>query len=155
MNLSNIITVNERFESSINLKLDLENNKKVDAYIPTSSSVAILDAFLEDLLYEKKWTSTMLTGAYGKGKSHLLLVLLFLLNRPAATKKKELSLWKKSVRNLQKKVANINENTALKLKELVQKEKKYLPVIINFGRESLEQSYLLALTKRRNFGAGL
>ena len=27
MNLSNIITVNERFESSINLKLDLENNK--------------------------------------------------------------------------------------------------------------------------------
>lgn len=145
MNLSNIITVNERFESSINLKLDLENNKKVDAYIPTSSSVAILDAFLEDLLYEKKWTSTMLTGAYGKGKSHLLLVLLFLLNRPAATKKKELSLWKKSVRNLQKKVANINENTALKLKELVQKEKKYLPVIINFGRESLEQSYLLAL----------
>ena len=59
MNLSNIITVNERFESSINLKLDLENNKKVDAYIPTSSSVAILDAFLEDLLYEKKWTSTM------------------------------------------------------------------------------------------------
>ena len=32
MNLSNIITVNERFESSINLKLDLENNKKVEKY---------------------------------------------------------------------------------------------------------------------------
>ena len=101
MNLSNIITVNERFESSINLKLDLENNKKVDAYIPTSSSVAILDAFLEDLLYEKKWTSTMLTGAYGKGKSHLLLVLLFLLNRLLHKKRKNF-LCGKRVRNLQK-----------------------------------------------------
>ena len=42
MNLSNIITVNERFESSINLKLDLENNKKVDAYIPKENHICYL-----------------------------------------------------------------------------------------------------------------
>lgn len=145
MNLSNMITVNERFESSINLKLDLENSKKIEDYIPTSSSVAILDTFLEDMLYERKWTSTILIGAYGKGKSHLLLVLLFLLNRPAATQKKSFTQWKNRVKDLQKKAAVFSESAASKLNLLIKKEHKYLPVIINFGRGSLEQSYLFAL----------
>lgn len=77
MNLSNIITVNERFESSINLKLDLENNKKVDAYIPTSSSVAILDAFLEDLLYEKKWTSTIADRCIWKKENRICYLFFY------------------------------------------------------------------------------
>ena len=48
-------------------------------YIPTKSSLVILEDYLNAVLNNKE-QATLLVGPYGKGKSHLLLVLLSILS---------------------------------------------------------------------------
>ncbi|HBZ63308.1 MAG TPA: hypothetical protein DEO89_01565, partial [Lachnospiraceae bacterium] len=80
MTLKDVIEINEKFQHSINLKLDQMRHEPIENYIPTSASVKILGKYLEDLVGSKRESSTMLIGPYGKGKSHLLLILMYLLN---------------------------------------------------------------------------
>ncbi len=76
--LDEVIEIDRRFQNSVNLSIDLDNKKKIESYIPTRSSVAILDQYLDSV--EKGMDkATILIGPYGKGKSHLLLVLLDIL----------------------------------------------------------------------------
>ena len=73
--LSQIVKLNGNFKNSINLYLNLNKKEKIDSYIPTKSSVDILEQYLDAVL-DNKQHSTLLIGPYGKGKSHLLLMLL-------------------------------------------------------------------------------
>lgn len=78
--LNEVIEIDRKFQNSVNLSIDLENEKKVKSYIPTRSSTVILEQYLENV--EKGVDkATILIGPYGKGKSHLLLVLLDRLRR--------------------------------------------------------------------------
>ena len=79
MKYSDIISINENFQYSINLQFDLNNINKIKEYIPTKDSCQVLNKYYDSILgsYSK---ATTLVGPYGKGKSHLLLVLLMLLN---------------------------------------------------------------------------
>ena len=77
--MKNIVRVDTRFQKSVNLALDLGDMDRVNHYIPTRSSVAILKQYLENVKREQGEHATILIGPYGKGKSHLLLVLLDLL----------------------------------------------------------------------------
>jgi len=78
-NLGEIIEFNSSFKTAINLYLSLNKTEKVLNYIPTKSSVHFMDEYLEAVL-GKKEHATLLVGPYGKGKSHLLLVLLAVLS---------------------------------------------------------------------------
>ena len=69
------IEFNNDFKDSVNLYLDLNKADKIRAYVPTKSSVAVLDQYLDGILNQKQ-QATLLVGPYGKGKSHLLLLLL-------------------------------------------------------------------------------
>ena len=80
MRLQEVIRMDEKFQHSINLKLDQMRREPIENYIPTQASMKILCEYLEELTGKKKEASTMLIGPYGKGKSHLLLVLMYLLN---------------------------------------------------------------------------
>ena len=77
--LKELVGVDRRFEKSINLQLDLNDIEKINSYIPTQSSVGILKEYLINILEEND-KADILIGPYGKGKSHLLLVLLAILN---------------------------------------------------------------------------
>ena len=79
MTLKDCISFNKDFKSGINLYLSLNKTKKIESYIPTSSSLRILDDYICAVLNNKE-QATILIGPYGKGKSHLLLVLLSLLS---------------------------------------------------------------------------
>ena len=74
-----LIQTNRNFQKSVNLQLDLGNYERIESYIPTRSSVAILDRYFMPFNGKQTENATILIGPYGKGKSHLLLVLLALL----------------------------------------------------------------------------
>lgn len=134
MQLKEIVKIDNRFQKSVNLQLDLGDRKKVESYIPTRSSLAILKRYLDNLQHGNGENSTILIGPYGKGKSHLLLVLLSLLEG----KQKELT-------EVVGRIRKADKDTADAIKEIWKKKKSYLPVLISAGGRDLNQSFLFAL----------
>lgn len=134
MKYTELIRENEGFKYSINIQYDLNNKNKISGYIPTSSSIRILKYYLENLKSRNSDRATVLVGPYGKGKSHLLLILLALMN---CDENNELN-------KLIEKIKIIDEECS-KLAEDVLKNKKYLPVILNFNSDELNQAFLVAI----------
>ena len=80
MKYTEFIKGNEGFQYSINIQFDFNNENKINGYIPTRSSVDVLKRYIESTTMGKEQDrATVLIGPYGKGKSHLLLVLLSLM----------------------------------------------------------------------------
>lgn len=134
MQLKEIVKIDNRFQKSVNLQLDLGDRKKVESYIPTRSSLVILKRYLDNLQHGNGENSTILIGPYGKGKSHLLLVLLSLLEG----KQKELT-------EVVGRIKKVDKDTADAIKEIWKKKKSYLPVLISANGRDLNQSFLFAL----------
>lgn len=142
--LFNLIQINHNFRKSVNLELDLEDYERIGGYIPTRSSVAILQRYFECVSGRNSENVTFLIGPYGKGKSHLLLVLLAMLHG-------EQDKIADVVDKIAKIDANINENTEGKEETVLQLYMKngfpkYLPVLINSNaRNNLNESFIFAL----------
>lgn len=140
-NLGEVIEFNSSFKTAINLYLSLNKTDKVLNYIPTKSSVRFLDEYLEAVL-GKKEHATLLVGPYGKGKSHLLLVLIAVLS---LNRNEENSKIINQLKNKIKSVEEIGNKTASDI-EKVWKSKGFLPVIINDTKGKLNQAFLQALS---------
>ena len=80
MRLVDLVKIDHRFEKSVNLLLDLNNRSKLKLYIPTRSSVKLLEGYLNEINSFSGRRANILIGPYGKGKSHLLLVLMALIS---------------------------------------------------------------------------
>lgn len=134
--MSKIISVAAGFQYSVNIGYDLNNDDKLKNFIPTKSALALL----EDILLSTNSTSNerarVLVGAYGKGKSHIVLTILAILM------KRDLDLFKKAMPKIQEdarlyqSVLNYYEST-----------NRILPVIITGSNTSLPQAFLLALQR--------
>lgn len=144
MRLKDLVYIDSRFEKSVNLLLDLNDGRKINAYIPTRSSVNLLKSYLEEVLDYSGRRANILIGPYGKGKSHLLLILMSILSR---TSSKELD-------KLVEKINLIDPNAA-ELIRRVNSSKKFLPVIINTNSGNLGQAFVRSLNqalKREGLG---
>lgn len=139
-NLNEVISFNSSFKTAINLYLSLNNKEKVLNYIPTKSSVHFMDEYLEAVIDEKEH-ATLFVGPYGKGKSHLLLVLMAILSLER-NKENE-----KVLKQLKKSISNVEEIGAKTVNDIekVWESKRYLPVIINDTKGELNQAFLSAL----------
>lgn len=137
MRLQEGITVNDKFQNSIHLSLDLNHMDKVEAYIPTQSSLDILERYIDHVLGKKQEYSTILIGPYGKGKSHLLLVLLTLLR---GSKECE-----KTVKQLLERIRKGKRQLAEKIERIRKEQKRFLPVLLTYVPDDLNQGFLLAL----------
>lgn len=131
-----MLKVADDFQYSINIAYDLNDDKKLKNFIPTTSSID----FIEDVLLSTRRGSTkrarILIGAYGRGKSHIVLALLSLLQG------KPLDAFAKAKsRFLEKKVFQTGDYA-----------KNMLPVVISGSYESMTQAFLQSLhqTLRRN-----
>lgn len=133
--MSNMISIASGFQYSVNIGYDLNNDNKIKNFIPTASGIKLL----EDILLSTAVTSTersrILIGAYGKGKSHIMLTILSLLM------KKDLSLFgsiltKVSGSKLYQNILNYYES-----------DNKILPIIVTGSNTSLNQALLLALQR--------
>ena len=80
MKLVDFVKIDHRFEKSVNLLLDLNDESKLKLYIPTRSSIKLMTEYLEEVNSFSGKRANILIGPYGKGKSHLLLVLLAILS---------------------------------------------------------------------------
>ena len=134
--MSKMISVASGFQYSVNIGYDLNNDDKLKNFIPTRSALALL----EDILLSTNPASTerarVLIGAYGKGKSHIVLTILAMLM------KRDQDLFKKAM-------PKIKEDPRLYqcVQNYYDSKNKILPVIITGSNTSLPQAFLLALQR--------
>lgn len=136
--LKDYVKVNNKFKNAINLYLDLNKIEKINSYIPTKSSVDILEIFLKSI-EENEQQATLLIGPYGKGKSHLLLVLLAILSLERTEKNKEIVL------DVVDKVKNVNARTAKRIERIFNRKGKFLPVTIMSTTGDLNQAFMVGI----------
>ena len=77
--MSEMISVAEGFQYSVNIAYDLHADDKLKSYIPTQSALQLMEDILQSTLPTATDRSRVLIGAYGKGKSHIVLTILALL----------------------------------------------------------------------------
>ena len=73
------INVAKGFQTSVNIAYDLYNDEKVRNFIPTMSSFDVIEDVLLSTTKSATQRARILIGAYGRGKSHIILVLMSLL----------------------------------------------------------------------------
>ena len=131
------VEINKNFQTSVNIDYDLGNTLKVKEYIPTSDVCDVLKIYFKAILKKEKNNATILVGPYGKGKSFLVLVLL------------QLICFKddKNVESLLNKIESIDKELLSLIKEFKEKNRKYLPVVVDSNYHNIEQSFLLSLNE--------
>lgn len=146
MNYGDFIKINEGFHSSVNLEYDLNKREKLAGYIPTEQSVKVLGAFLRPF-YSKKdadCRATVLVGPYGRGKSHLLLVLSALTSKHGNGDCHPEELCAMRL-NLCEKIKRINSEIGVLAEAVVSSEVNTLPIIINSNSNDIYQAFLVAM----------
>ncbi len=130
-----LVRTNRKFRKSVNLQLDLGNGERVESYIPTRSSIAVLERYFDAVAGRRRESAALLIGPYGKGKSHLLLVLLALLGGD-----------QKVCASLIGKIARTDAAAAEKIAAAAASGKRYLPVLVNpAAGNDLNQVFAAAL----------
>lgn len=131
-----MISVASGFQYSVNIGYDLGNDDKLKNFIPTKSALNLL----EDILLSTNPASTdrarVLVGAYGKGKSHIVLTILSMLMR------RDLSLFEKLMPKVQE-----NPRLYQLVLNYYESGNKILPVVITGSNTSLTQAFLISLQR--------
>ena len=135
--MNKMISVASGFQYSVNIGYDLNNDDKLKNFIPTKSALALLKDILNSTAPDATERARVLVGAYGKGKSHIILTILSILMQ------RKRSLFT----HLMPKIEEDPE-----LKQLVDNyysddKNKILPVIISGTSGSIPQAFLLALQR--------
>ena len=124
------------FQYSVNIGYDLGSDDKLRNFIPTKSALSLLESILLSVNPASSDRARVLIGAYGKGKSHIVLTILSILM------KRDLVLFEKLM-------PKIEENS--RLSQLVQNyyesDNKILPVVITGSNTSLTQAFLLSIQR--------
>lgn len=139
MKYSDIIGVNENFQYSVNLQFDINNIDKIKEYIPTKDGCELIKKYIESVVNGKNRATTLI-GPYGKGKSHLLLVLITLLNDYEENDIQYID-------ELIVKIKKIDEELYDILKNIRERKLRLMPIIINSNYGDLNQAFLLALSE--------
>ena len=77
--MNKIISVASGFQYSVNIGYDLNQDDKLQNFIPTKSSLNLLKDILDSTNNTSNERARVLVGAYGKGKSHIVLTILSIL----------------------------------------------------------------------------
>lgn len=142
---SDFIEVEEAYNYSINLRYDLNNLQKVRAFIPTEKNVTLLKNLLSNVLSKNK-KANIVIGPYGKGKSYVYLILLFILSLPKETSN-ENSAKITVLNELVEKIGRIDSQVVEMIDEIIKKKISYLPVIINYSYKDIQQMFFTALNE--------
>lgn len=134
--LNQIIKPLSGFQYSVNIFYDIYDENKIKSYIPSNSSLQIIEDILASTENRSTDRARILTGAYGKGKSHLVLCLLALLSG----RKKEL------FDALIIKANSVNKNLARNIEAYLDSGKKLLPVIVNANSMDIKSTLLQSLS---------
>lgn len=144
MRYTDFLGIKQGFQASINLEYDLNNIEKLKSYIPTEQSVQVLGDFLRSYYYNNDANSraTVLVGPYGRGKSHLLLILSALTSLDLSSDEPDSLLVLEELCN---KISDVNLEVGHLSKSIVNSKIRTLPVIINSNLADINQAFLLAI----------
>jgi len=134
--MKDMISVASGFQYSVNIGYDLGNEDKLRNFIPTKSALSLLEEILLSTSPASNERARVLIGAYGKGKSHIVLTILSMLL------KKDLALFER----LMPKVAE-NPRLLQLVHNYYDSENTILPVVISGSNTSLTQAFLLSLQR--------
>lgn len=134
--MRDMISVASGFQYSVNIGYDLGSDDKLKNFIPTKSALSLLENILLSVNPASSDRARVLIGAYGKGKSHIMLTILSLLM------KKDLAQFEKLMPKLQE-----NQRLYQLVQNYYESEDKILPVVIYGSNISLTQAFLLALQR--------
>lgn len=140
--MSDMISVAAGFQSSVNIAYDINDEKKLKNYIPTKSALQLLETILLSTGKDSTDRARILIGAYGKGKSHIVLMILSILM------KKDLSLFEKLIPMMKREKPELYQLVS----NYYASSDRILPVVINGSSNSLTQAFLLALQRTLNEG---
>ena len=133
--LNGKIGVAKGFQTSVNVAYDLNNADKMRGFIPTQSGLDVIEDVLLSTSDSATQRARILIGAYGRGKSHIVLVLMSLLSQ------KDKTLFP----TLLNKMREVNPNLYEYALNYLNSKQKLLPVIIRGSSTSLSSSFLSAL----------
>ena len=132
------LDINKKFKASVNLEFDLQNEEKIEQYIPTTDLCDVIKKYLNSVLNNTNFRATTLSGPYGKGKSYLLLIILYLLSKRSN---------KKVLQSLCKKIKVIDNELYNLICEIDKSNIYFLPVIVNNNAfDDLNKNFLAALS---------
>ena len=134
--MSEMISVASGFQYSVNIGYDLNHDDKIQNFIPTKSALNLMQDILQSTNDNSTERARVLVGAYGKGKSHIVLTILSVLMQ------KDWNLFSKLKEQVEK-----NDVLKREVNDYYNSGKKILPVIINGSSTSIQQAFLLALQK--------
>jgi uncharacterized protein (UPF0297 family) len=134
--MNELIEISKGFQTSVNIAYDLNNDDKVSGFIPTMSSLDVIEDVLLSTVPSSTQRARILIGAYGRGKSHIVLVLMSLLF------KKDKAVFDALLKKM--KVHN-SELHKFALGYLEDDTKKILPIVVRGSSISLTQSFLSAI----------
>lgn len=140
MKYSDIVKTNENFQYSVNLQFDLYNINKIENYVLTTDACEILKFYVNSIISDKKNRATTLIGPYGKGKSHLLLVLLTLMSDYSDHDNIVINEFINKINSLDSELYNL-------LLKIRTEKIKLLPIIINSNYDDINQAFLLGLNE--------
>lgn len=132
-----IIKVDKKFKSSVNLQYDLENEDKLLQYVPTTDLCDVIKNYAKSILFGEANKSTLLAGPYGKGKSYIMLVMTYLFFKRENRVVFETLLGK---------IAAVDSELADYIRIIDDRNIALVPVIINNNdSDDINQNFMLAL----------
>lgn len=134
--MKELIDISKGFQTSVNIAYDLNNDDKVRGFIPTMSSLDVIEDVLLSTVTSSTQRARILIGAYGRGKSHIVLVLMSLL-----FKKDDKTLFDALLRKMK---AN-NPSLYDFAEEYLNSNQMLFPIVVRGSSTSLTQSFLSAL----------
>ncbi len=133
--MKDFIDIVKGFQTSVNIAYDLNNDDKIRGFIPTMSSLDVIEDVLLSTVNTSTQRARILIGAYGRGKSHIVLVLMSLLF------KKNKSLFNVLLKKMQTSHPPLYEFAM----EYLNSNQMILPIVVRGSSTSLTQSFLSAL----------
>ena len=133
--LTSLVRLNQDFQTSVNIAYDLRDVSRIRAFIPTTSAMDIFDTVLRSLSPKSNQRAQLLVGAYGRGKSHIILMLLALLSA-----KKRIPLFSSLLAKMRS-----YDSALAQLAEEWLGNKRLLPVVVRGSYASVSQAFLNAL----------
>ena len=134
--MSEMLSIASGFQYAINIGYDLYNDEKLQNFIPTQAALDLLEDILHSTSPASTERSRVLIGAYGKGKSHIVLMILSMLM------KRDRTLF---IKVMEKAAANPSLMQAID--NYYDGNNKILPVVITGSNTSIPQAFLIALQR--------
>lgn len=134
--MNKMISVSSGFQYSVNIAYDLYDDNKLKNFIPTRSSLILLESILLSTNNDSTNRARILIGAYGKGKSHIVLTILSILM------KRDFALFEK----LSEKLVEFPKINQL-VQNYYESDKKIFPIIITGANTSLTQAFILSMQR--------